>query len=106
MTESLPPVVEPAPTKDQSGLAIASLVLGVLSLCAWLFPICGGLVAIAGIVLGVLGMKSSKKGMAIAGIILAAIGIGLTLINAVAGALLAPYLGDFDINNMLNQYMP
>ena len=106
MTETLPPVVEPAPVKDQSGMAIASLVLGILSWCAWLFPICGGLVAVAGIVLGVLGMKSSKKNMAIAGIVIAAIGLILTLINAVAGALLAPMLGDFDVNNMINQYMP
>jgi uncharacterized membrane protein len=106
MTESLPPVVGTQPVKDQSGMAIASLVLGLLSLCAWLLPICGGLIAVIGIVLGVLGMKSSKKNMAIAGIVLAGIGMLLTLINAVAGALLTPMLGGFDVNNMINQFVP
>jgi hypothetical protein len=106
MTETLPPVVESAPIKDKSGLAIGSFVLGILSLCSWLIPFCGGPIAIAGVVLGVLGMKSSKKGMAIAGIVMSAIGIGLTLINAVAGALLAPYLGNFDMNSILNNYLP
>ncbi|MGA9397308.1 MAG: hypothetical protein WBV22_03520, partial [Anaerolineaceae bacterium] len=81
---------------------IAALVCGILSLCSWLIPFCGGPIALAGVILGVLGMKSSKKSMAIAGLIMAAIGIVLTIINAVAGALFAPMLGGFDIN----QYLP
>ena len=105
MTESLPPV-EIAPVKDKSGLAIASLVCGILSLCSWLIPFCGGPIALAGIILGVLGMKSSKKSMAIAGLVMAAIGIILTIINSIAGAILAPMMGDFDINSILNQYLP
>jgi len=105
MTEKLPPV-ETAAVKDKSGLAIAALVCGILSLCSWLIPFCGGPIALAGIILGVLGMKSSKKGMALAGLIMAAIGILLTIINAVAGAILAPMLGGFDVNSILNQYMP
>jgi hypothetical protein len=51
-------------------------------------------------------MKSSKKNMAIAGFVMAAIGIILTLINAVAGAILTPLLGGFDVNNLINQYVP
>jgi hypothetical protein len=105
MTESLPPVV-PAPVSDKSGLAIGSLVCGILSLCAWLLPFCGGPIALAGIILGVLGMKSSKKSLAIAGLVMAAIGIILTIINAIAGAILAPMMGDFDINGIINQYLP
>ena len=104
MTETLPPVVEQP--KDKSGLAIASLVLGILSLCAWIIPFCGGPFALAGIILGVLGMKSKQKGMAIAGIVMSAIGIILTIINAIAGALLAPMLGGFDINSIINNYIP
>jgi hypothetical protein len=105
MTESLPPVVQPAPVKDQSGLAIGSLVLGILSLCAWFLPICGGPIATGAVVLGVLGMKSSKRGIAIAGIVLGAIGIVLSLLNAVLGGLIA-LGGGFDINNIIDQYLP
>lgn len=71
--------------KDQGGFAIASLVLGIVDLLAWLLPICGLPIGIAGIILGAIGAKSSKRGMAIAGIILCAIAIVLGIVNAVAG---------------------
>jgi hypothetical protein len=98
--EEVPTPVEPTPApatvpatgSDKKAFAIASLVLGIINLCSWFLPICGGPLALIGIVLGVVGLNSSKRGMAIAGIVLSGIGILLVLINAVAGALMAPMI--------------
>jgi hypothetical protein len=68
---------------DRKGLAIASLVLGivgVLSCClSWVATIPG----ILAIIFGILGVKSSKKGMAIAGIICGALAIILGILMLV-----------------------
>jgi hypothetical protein len=61
-------------------------VLGIASLIVWLLPIVGLPVAITGLVLGILGSKGSRRGMAIAGIVLSAIGLAGALINASIGA--------------------
>jgi len=67
-------------------MAIASLVLGVINLCAWFLPICGIPLAIVGIVLGVLGMKdTSQRTFAIIGIVLCVIGFLLACGNAAYG---------------------
>jgi len=83
------PVPEPIPALggDKKGLAIASLVLGILNLCSWFLPICGGPLAIVGIILGILGIKSSQKTLAIVGIILSALGLLATIVNAIVGAI-------------------
>ncbi len=75
--ESLPPVVT-TPVKDNSGLAITSLVLGIISLCGSGLPYvnyCLILVLLAGIITGILGMKGSKKGLAITGLVLSILSI-------------------------------
>ncbi len=94
MNEQFPPVPPvpppPAPAGDKKGLAIASLVLGILSLCAAFVWWCGSPVSIVGLVLGFLGLKSSGKGMAIAGIILSAVGLFLMIIIAIIGAISGP----------------
>jgi len=89
VSPEMPQPVQPAPAGNKQGLAIAGLVLGIVNLCAWFIPLCGGPLAIVGIVLGVLGLKSSKRTLAIVGIALSALGLLLAIINAVAGA----YLG-------------
>jgi hypothetical protein len=72
------------------GQAVASLVLGILSLVAWLLPIAGIPIAGIGLLLGILGVtRGSRRGMAVAGIVLSAIGLLLSVINAAIGA----YLG-------------
>ena len=97
--QPLPPA--PASTGNAKTFAIISLVLGVINLCAWFFPICGFPLAIAGIVLGYLGLKSpEQKNLAIAGIMLSGLGLLLACINAIAGALLAP-----QIQQILNEIM-
>jgi hypothetical protein len=84
---------------DRGGLAIGSLILGVASLCAWFFPICGFPVSIVGIILGALSLGSSRRGIAIAGLILAIVGLLLSLANAAFGAIVG-LSGDF--SNLLN----
>jgi hypothetical protein len=102
MSEQFPPITPPAaptPVGDKKGLAIASLVLGILNLCSWFLPICGGPLAIVGIILGILGIKSSQKTLAIIGIVLSALGLVATIVNMIAGVALG-----LSNPNLINQY--
>ena len=103
MSEQLPPisvpVSTPAPAGDKKGLAIASLVLGILSLCASVGWFCGGPISVVGLVLGFLGRKSSGKGLATAGIILSAVGLLLTVIFIILSLI---FRGPI-LNNIYNQ---
>ncbi len=61
--------------KDKKGFSITSMVLGIIALvffCLWYISIPCGILAI---IFGVLSVKSSNKGMSIAGIITGAIGL-------------------------------
>ena len=66
--------------KDKKGLAIAAMVLGIVSLvlfCIWYISLpC----AILAIIFGIISIKSSKRGMAIAGISTGAVGFILMVI--------------------------
>jgi hypothetical protein len=74
------------PNKDKfNWAAITALVIGCVNILSWCIPLCGCPCGIAGIVFGAIGLKSNKKGFAIAGIILSAISILFTLGNAIAG---------------------
>lgn len=70
--------------KQISGLAIASLVIGILSL---LLSCCyGGFLGIIGIGLGIAGIcTSNKKGMAIWGLVLSVISLFITIICLIFG---------------------
>lgn len=71
-------------------LAAASLALGVFNLCNFLTPpICGLPMSILGIIFGYASMNSSKRGLAIAGMVLCLIGFLIGCGNAAYGA----YLG-------------
>lgn len=61
------------------GKAVASMVLGIIGLIGWIVPIVGFVLAITGFVLGTLSLKSSRKGFAIAGIVLTVITMLLSL---------------------------
>ena len=81
--------VSPAPASGgkERIMAIASLVLGVINLCAWFLPICGIPLAIVGIVLGFLGMKDpSQMTLAIIGIVLCGLGLLAACVNGAVGA--------------------
>lgn len=84
---------------EEKGLSIASLVLGILSFIACCIPIVGYPVEIVAIILGVIGMKKGGRTLAIIGIVCAAIALVLTIINSVAGAMIATsgYLDSFGL---------
>ncbi|MCS6995044.1 MAG: hypothetical protein N2117_04170 [Anaerolineales bacterium] len=62
--------------KTNRYLAMGSVALGVLSLCAALVPICGGSLSLAGIGLGLFGLRADSPRMA-------QVGIGLCIISLV-----------------------
>lgn len=84
------------------GFAIASMILGI---CSYLFCCCSGFISFfpsaAGLVLGIVSLKRNEdgKGMAIAGIVLSAIGILISIIAIIftialileGGSDIAPY---------------
>jgi hypothetical protein len=72
-----------------AGKATASLVLGLVGLVAWLIPLFGLPISITGLVLGIVGLKSTRRGLAVAGVVLCAIVLVLSVINSAVGA----YLG-------------
>ena len=81
------PYVVAAPPDPGSGQAVTSLVLGIISIVFTFIP-CFGFVAIAtgiiGLIMGILGRKSvSRHGMAVTGIVLSAISLGLVVLFTV-----------------------
>jgi hypothetical protein len=78
-----------APGDNRANLAIASLVLGVLSLCSAFLGVCGAPVPVIGIILGVISFKSPRHGLALAGILFNAmgllLGIALTILTIAMG---------------------
>ena len=75
------------PSKDW--MAIVSLVCGILSLCGWLLPLCGFPLTIAAVVFGILGLKSTKRTLAIVGLAAGGLAFLLTVVNAIIGAVAA-----------------
>jgi hypothetical protein len=71
------------PRPSHSGLAVASLVLGILSLplscCCGVFSFP---LAVGGLATGILGLRSEDRGLAIAGIVLSSIGLVVFLFYA------------------------
>lgn len=68
------------PPKKGKGLAIAAMVVGIVSLCAfcfWPVAIIGGILAI---IFGAVAIKSAGRGMAIAGIITGAVAVVLAIL--------------------------
>ena len=74
--------------ENNNKFAVAALVLGIVSILTWLFPIAGYITTIIAIVLGVKGRKSEKRGMATAGMVLGIIFLVVTLLNSILGAIL------------------
>lgn len=74
---------------EKKGFSIASMVLGICGFVAWCIPLFGYPVTIVGLIMGIVGKNKGGRKMAIAGIILSAITLVLTLVNSIWGA----YLG-------------
>lgn len=95
-TAAYGPTPQPPPSQ---GKAIASLVLGLCSVVFWLCPLVGLAIAVTGLVLGIVSARESRRGMAVAGIVLSGIGLVLSVVNAAIGA----YLGATGQHSLLNQ---
>ncbi len=87
------------------GLAVTSLVLGIIGLVLCWVPLLGQLLLIGAIICGVIGLHKIKtdntlegKGMAIAGIVMGGIGL---LISVFAFIGMMAYFGVLSPNNML-----
>jgi hypothetical protein len=75
------PYVVAAPPDPGAGQAVTSLVLGIISIVFATIP-CFGVITLAtgiiGLIMGILGRRSATRhGMAIAGIVLSAVGLGI-----------------------------
>ncbi len=73
--------------KQTNGKAVASMILGIVSLVCILFgtfAFIGMIAGIVGLVLGISANKEGKTGMATAGVVMSAIGLGLCAITFIA----------------------
>ena len=76
------PINDPYAAKSYDGngaKSVASLVIGILSCFSFCIPIGGICMSLIGLLLGVEGRKSSKKGMATAGIIISSISMAVAV---------------------------
>ena len=80
------------PQTPTNGVAIASLVLGIISLVAWLIPLLGVPISILAIVFSRLSVKGGRNGLATAGIVTGIIGLVLALGNWAVSYLLIQQL--------------
>ena len=85
------------PSKDW--MAIVSLVAGILALCTAFIPIIccvAPILAIAGVVLGILGLKSTKRVLAIVGLALGGLALLAQVIILLVGVISGTYMENFD----------
>jgi hypothetical protein len=81
---------EPGGPSGGSGLAVASLVFGIIGIVFCWIPVMNWILAILAIILGAVGVRrQTGKGMAIAGLVLGLVSVG---INILAITLLASLL--------------
>lgn len=60
--------------------SLASAALGLTSLCLAIIPVCGGIISLLGIVLGLSSMKADNSKTALAGVIISALGLLVTIV--------------------------
>lgn len=80
--------------EQQATLAIVSLVLGILGLLTSCVPICGFTFSVIGLILAIVAKDQTpedKDNLRRIGLILSAIGIGLSLILCIVGAVLGVF---------------
>lgn len=88
--------------KPSSGKAVASLVLGIIGMLAWLIPLFGLPISVTGLVLGATSTNSTRRTMAIFGIVLCSIALLATIANAALGIYLAVTGQNPLVNSLLN----
>lgn len=100
-----PQQITEQPKKDRKGLAIAGFIISLGSLFAWALSFFGLPIPIVGIILSALGIKSSKKGLGIAGVIISSIAVVLTIVVSIvviAAAAAAAALDNIDYSSLLS----
>ncbi|RMG02909.1 MAG: hypothetical protein D6741_03040 [Planctomycetota bacterium] len=94
-----PQTTPAAPTRSErmgsEGWAIASFVLGLLGLLAWLCPIFGYVIGGCALGFGIMGRDSNQNVLAIIGIVLGSITLLLSLANSILGVILMMQGGQF-----------
>ncbi len=65
-----------------------ALILGGLGMVAWCLPIIGLPVNMAGLILGLTSLRAPNRMAAVAGVVLSSIGLVLTIVNMILGAIL------------------
>lgn len=85
----------------KNGKATKGLILGIIGLIAWFIPLFGAPITIIGLIFSIKGLKSLKRGAAIAGIVLSSIGLFATIVNASIGA----YQGITGQNYLVNKFL-
>lgn len=75
-------------TDKKSTIAMVGFILGLASILAWFIPLIGFPVTICGIVFSALGLKSSNRTKAVAGLTLSIIFLVVTFINSALGAIM------------------
>jgi hypothetical protein len=83
--------------------ATTGLVLGIIGLIAWFIPIIGAPITIIGLIFSIIGLKSLKRGVATAGIVLCSIGLLATIVNASIGAYQGATGQNYFVNKFLNK---
>ena len=64
-------------------MALFSIGLGIISLCAALIPMCGAASSLFGIGLGIFGLRSERRRMANIGIAISALGLLISIVYAI-----------------------
>lgn len=99
----------PPPTQPRNGLGIAALVIGILAIPAALLMGGGIPLGIVALVLGIVGWRRSKRGeatnggVAIAGIVLGALGIVVSVALIAIGVAFFEWMGGGDYVSCLNK---
>jgi len=79
----------PPAVRKQSQAARISLVLGLLSIAAWFLPLVGYPITMCAALSGYFGQGGPRHKEARAGFILGIVFLGVTLINSIAGIIMA-----------------
>ncbi|MBL7286070.1 DUF4190 domain-containing protein [Corynebacterium godavarianum] len=99
------PQGEPYGVQKNNGMAIAALIVGILAMLAIITIVGGVFLGVIAIILGILGIRSAKKitgpgarkGMAIAGIVLGALALLLSVVIMFVGVgLVSNLVGECD----------
>lgn len=107
----VPPAAQPAPgygaaPVQPKGLAVSSLVVGIISLVlAWPVAIVGIIGGVVALILGIIGLKKGQsRGMSLTGIITGALAIVLAIIAMIVVAMfLGAVLNDPNLQQQLQE---